>query len=103
MIPNFSDILKTQGADDLLFCYRWLLLELKREFAFDEALSMLEVLWSSIPPSPPEKELSLYEELSLQIPVRPQSPEFIVGKIHTPKYVQSETKFSILNSRFNEK
>lgn len=48
-------------ADDLLFCYRWLLLELKREFAFDDALHMLEVLWSSLPPDPPEETLPLFE------------------------------------------
>ncbi|KFM78952.1 TBC1 domain family member 25, partial [Stegodyphus mimosarum] len=71
---QFFEYLKTQGADDLLFCYRWLLLELKREFAFDDALSMLEVLWSSIPPSPPEKELALYEELFSENSFRPHSP-----------------------------
>lgn len=71
---QFFEYLKTQGADDLLFCYRWLLLELKREFAFDDALCMLEVLWSSIPPSPPEKELCLYEELFSANTFRPQSP-----------------------------
>lgn len=48
-------------ADDLLFCYRWLLLELKREFAFEDALHMLEVLWSSLDPQPPEESLSLSE------------------------------------------
>lgn len=49
-------------ADDLLFCYRWLLLEMKREFAFEDALHMLEVLWSSLPPSPPVDELSLKDK-----------------------------------------
>lgn len=49
-------------ADDLLFCYRWLLLEMKREFAFEDALRMLEVMWSALPPSPPEKELMLYDQ-----------------------------------------
>jgi TBC1 domain family member 25 len=44
-------------AIDLLFCYRWLLLEMKREFAFDEALRMLEVTWSSLPKSPRQDEL----------------------------------------------
>ena len=48
-------------ADDLLFCYRWLLLELKREFVFDDAQLMLEVLWSSLPPDPPDETLSLAE------------------------------------------
>ena len=30
--PEFYAYLKLRHADDLLFCYRWLLLELKREF-----------------------------------------------------------------------
>lgn len=34
---------------------------MKREFAFEDSLRMLEVLWSSLPPSPPSKELKLYE------------------------------------------
>lgn len=59
--PEFYDYLKLQQADDLLFCYRWLLLEMKREFAFEDSLRMLEVLWSSIPAEPPIVELNLYE------------------------------------------
>lgn len=59
--PEFYDYLKMQQADDLLFCYRWLLLEMKREFAFDDSLRMLEVLWSSLPPEPPDTELKLFE------------------------------------------
>jgi hypothetical protein len=41
-------------ADDLLFCYRWLLLEMKREFAFEDALRVMETLWASLPPTYPE-------------------------------------------------
>ncbi|XP_013412563.2 TBC1 domain family member 25-like isoform X2 [Lingula anatina] len=57
--PEFYAYLKHHDADDLFFCYRWLLLELKREFPFNDALYMLEVLWSSIPPDPPEIDLEL--------------------------------------------
>lgn len=57
--PDFYSYLVSRGADDLFFCYRWLLLELKREFAFDDALRMLEVTWSSLPPDPPETEVEL--------------------------------------------
>ena len=46
--PKFYQYLCDQQADDLLFCYRWLLLELKREFQFEDALRMLEVSWSSL-------------------------------------------------------
>ncbi|XP_068104069.1 TBC1 domain family member 25 [Hyperolius riggenbachi] len=57
--PEFNTYLMSRGADDLFFCYRWLLLELKREFAFEDALRMLEIMWSSLPPDPPEKEVEL--------------------------------------------
>lgn len=60
--PDFYNYLKLQQADDLLFCYRWLLLEMKREFAFDDALRMLEVLWASLPQKIPGLELSLKEK-----------------------------------------
>uniref|UniRef100_A0A3Q3G0B5 TBC1 domain family, member 25 n=1 Tax=Kryptolebias marmoratus TaxID=37003 RepID=A0A3Q3G0B5_KRYMA len=62
--PEFYTYLVSRGADDLFFCYRWLLLELKREFAFDDALRMLEVTWSSLPPDPPETEVELLGPLS---------------------------------------
>lgn len=57
--PDFYGYLRSQDAHDMFFCYRWLLLELKREFPFDNALLMLEVMWSSQPPDPPETELLL--------------------------------------------
>ncbi|KAK4879732.1 hypothetical protein RN001_007878 [Aquatica leii] len=59
--PEFYNYLKMHQADDLLFCYRWLLLEMKREFAFDDSLRMLEVLWSSLPADPPQIELKLFD------------------------------------------
>ncbi|KAL0113787.1 hypothetical protein PUN28_012725 [Cardiocondyla obscurior] len=67
--PDFYAYLKSHQADDLLFCYRWLLLEMKREFALDDALRMLEVLWAALPASPPIGELSLAE-----VPFPPASP-----------------------------
>ncbi|XP_041037377.1 TBC1 domain family member 25 [Carcharodon carcharias] len=57
--PEFYAYLLARGADELFFCYRWLLLELKREFAFEDALRLLEVAWSSLPPDPPETEVEL--------------------------------------------
>lgn len=58
---EFYNYLKMHQADDLLFCYRWLLLEMKREFAFEDSLRMLEVLWSSLPADPPAVELKLFD------------------------------------------
>ncbi|XP_030387327.1 TBC1 domain family member 25 [Scaptodrosophila lebanonensis] len=62
--PEFWDYLKSQQADDLLFCYRWLLLELKREFPFEDSLRMLEVQWSSLryDDRSGDKELPLFEK-----------------------------------------
>ena len=48
--PEFYSYLKQQRAEDLLYCYRWLLLEMKREFSFEDANQALEVLWASLPP-----------------------------------------------------
>ena len=42
---------------------------MKREFALDDALRMLEVLWAALPASPPAGELSLSE-----VPFPPPSP-----------------------------
>ena len=67
--PDFYSYLKSQGAHDMFFTYRWLLLELKREFPLDDALLMLEVMWSSMPPDPPEEELELAD------------PEYSVAKL----------------------
>ncbi|KAL5287548.1 TBC1D25 family protein [Megaselia abdita] len=61
--PEFFDYLKSQQADDLLFCYRWLLLELKREFPFDDSLRMSEVQWSALKSHPQiNSELPLIEK-----------------------------------------
>lgn len=68
--PQFYAYLKSHQADDLLFTYRWLLLEMKREFALDDALRMLEVSWAALPASPPVGELSLAEA-----PFPPSSPQ----------------------------
>ncbi|KAJ8385344.1 hypothetical protein AAFF_G00189650 [Aldrovandia affinis] len=57
--PEFYAYLVSRSADDLFFCYRWILLELKHEFAFEDALRMLEVTWSSLRPDPPKTEVEL--------------------------------------------
>ncbi|KAM9856266.1 TBC1 domain family member 25 [Aulostomus maculatus] len=82
---EFYSYLVSRGADDLFFCYRWLLLELKREFAFDDALRMLEVTWSSLPPDPPETEVELLgppseaDEAMVQSTDKDKTVEICVG------------------------
>lgn len=78
---EFYNYLKMQQADDLLFCYRWLLLELKREFAFEDSMRMLEVLWSSLPPKNPKTEISLFDKEFKPVEIEtspPKSPSAIL-------------------------
>lgn len=87
---EFYNYLKLHQADDLLFCYRWLLLEMKREFAFEDSLRMLEVLWSSLPADPPHIELKLFdvqfEVVSTPPPPPPHSP--IIKSIRENPYTK---------------
>ncbi|XP_040918175.1 TBC1 domain family member 25 [Toxotes jaculatrix] len=85
--PEFYSYLVSRGADDLFFCYRWLLLELKREFAFDDALRMLEVTWSSLPPDPPETEVEL-----LGPPLEPDETATCRDKDKTVENCQEDDK-----------
>jgi len=48
MEPELFKYLMSIEADDMFFCYRWLLLDLKREFPFDDAVQLMEVIWSSL-------------------------------------------------------
>lgn len=77
---EFYNYLKQQQADDLLFCYRWLLLEMKREFAFEDSLRMLEIMWSSLPIDNQNKEMELFEKEFEVIPIEPtpKSPTLII-------------------------
>ena len=70
--PEFYWFLKQKNAQELLFCYRWLLLDLKREFPFEESLRVLEVLWASIPPNF-KLDLPLFDPESKYCPESAQS------------------------------
>ena len=59
--PGLHSHLQEQSAGDMFFCYRWFLLELKREFPFSDALYVLEVMWATLPPDPPLGELPLVD------------------------------------------
>src|SRR3569832_527555 len=46
--PQFLSYLSQTHTDYLLFCYRWFLLDLKREFEFEDSLLLMEVMWASM-------------------------------------------------------
>ncbi|XP_056263659.1 TBC1 domain family member 17 [Pseudoliparis swirei] len=47
--PELCDFLDSQDSGSLCFCFRWLLIWFKREFSFEDILTMWEVLWSGLP------------------------------------------------------
>ena len=62
---QFYKYLMEIDAGNLYFCYRMLLLELKREFPFDDALRVMETIWSSLPPDRDDEsdEIEFYHSL----------------------------------------
>ena len=95
--PEFFAYLKINQADDLLFCYRWLLLEMKREFAFEDSLQVLETLWASLPPSyPPKDGLQLFE-VKLSKPAEKSEKELSQGS--TPRKESVYAKMVSLRRR----
>lgn len=57
---EFYAYLEENQVENLLFSYRWLLLEMKREFPFEDSLFFSEVMWSSLPTLPSKFEISLF-------------------------------------------
>uniref|UniRef100_G3PGY3 TBC1 domain family, member 17 n=1 Tax=Gasterosteus aculeatus aculeatus TaxID=481459 RepID=G3PGY3_GASAC len=47
--PELCDFLDSQDSGSLCFCFRWLLIWFKREFSFEDILTMWEVIWSGLP------------------------------------------------------
>ncbi|XP_062387731.1 TBC1 domain family member 17 [Sardina pilchardus] len=47
--PELCDYLDSQDSGSLCFCFRWLLIWFKREFSFEDILSLWEVMWTRLP------------------------------------------------------
>uniref|UniRef100_A0A8C8VJ44 TBC1 domain family member 15 n=1 Tax=Pelusios castaneus TaxID=367368 RepID=A0A8C8VJ44_9SAUR len=47
--PPLCDFLDSKESGSLCFCFRWLLIWFKREFAFTDVLQLWEVLWTGLP------------------------------------------------------
>lgn len=47
--PKLFKYLRAHDSDNMYFCFRWLLVWFKREFAHDDILELWEVLWTSMP------------------------------------------------------
>lgn len=47
--PELCDYLDSQDSGSLCFCFRWLLIWFKREFSFEDILTLWEVLWTQLP------------------------------------------------------
>uniref|UniRef100_A0A183ADS7 Rab-GAP TBC domain-containing protein n=1 Tax=Echinostoma caproni TaxID=27848 RepID=A0A183ADS7_9TREM len=44
--PTFSDYLESTNAKDMPFCFRWLLIQFKREFSYSDVMVLWEAFWS---------------------------------------------------------
>ena len=98
---EFYLYLYEHGAHELLFCYRWILLDLKREFPFEDSLEMLEVLWASIPPNSSAYQ-NLFDDGYLYIPYRNKSKVFKSSEGNKPrseKIDNSKSPSKLLNQR----
>ena len=49
MYPDFMTYLKRKNADNLFFCFRWLLVWFKRELSLSDVMLLWEVLWTGLP------------------------------------------------------
>ncbi|KAI5750999.1 hypothetical protein M8J77_003294 [Diaphorina citri] len=49
MAPDLSQYLVSVEANNMFFCFRWLLVLLKREFSPDDIMVLWEVLWTDLP------------------------------------------------------
>ncbi|XP_074872203.1 TBC1 domain family member 17 isoform X1 [Carettochelys insculpta] len=47
--PPLGEFLEAKESGSLCFCFRWLLIWFKREFAFMDVLQLWEVLWTGLP------------------------------------------------------
>lgn len=47
MDPELYEYLKGRSCTNMFFCFRWVLIQFKREFAFDTIMGLWEMLWSN--------------------------------------------------------
>lgn len=61
---EFYKYLVDIGAEDMFFCYRWLLLDLKREFQFIDSLNIMEVIWCTTSLGSPASSKETYNSVT---------------------------------------
>lgn len=83
--PEFFHYMQENQVEDLLFTYRWLLLEMKREFPFSDSLYFTEIMWSSLPTVPCDNEIPF------------QQTEPAVGLGSAPRRVSVYSKMNTLD------
>uniref|UniRef100_A0A0N4ZCK3 Rab-GAP TBC domain-containing protein n=1 Tax=Parastrongyloides trichosuri TaxID=131310 RepID=A0A0N4ZCK3_PARTI len=47
--PRFVRYLESHESGHMFFCFRWVLVEFKREFSFKDIMTLWEVLWTDVP------------------------------------------------------
>jgi hypothetical protein len=46
-LPEFYAFLQARELTNMLFCYRWILLDFRREFTREEVFQLWETVWSN--------------------------------------------------------
>ncbi|CAH1798395.1 unnamed protein product, partial [Owenia fusiformis] len=49
MDPALCNYLESHESSNMYFCFRWLLIQFKREFSFEDIMRLWEVLWTGLP------------------------------------------------------
>ncbi|KAK0393377.1 hypothetical protein QR680_000181 [Steinernema hermaphroditum] len=47
--PRLANYFESHESEHMYFCFRWILVEFKREFGFEETMKLWEVLWTDLP------------------------------------------------------
>uniref|UniRef100_A0A914UJ48 Rab-GAP TBC domain-containing protein n=1 Tax=Plectus sambesii TaxID=2011161 RepID=A0A914UJ48_9BILA len=47
--PRLANYLESHQSDNMYFCFRWVLIQFKREFSFSDIMRLWEVLWTDLP------------------------------------------------------
>lgn len=96
------DHVQTIDGGNLYFCYRMLLLELKREFPFEDAINVMETIWSSSPPQNThdnnendDKDHDYYQQLVSFNTQIPQDDSIDFSRVPAPRDLNDGSPFPL--------
>ncbi|CAM4983532.1 unnamed protein product [Rotaria socialis] len=102
--PVYWNFFESCDAVSLFFTYRWLLLECKREFPFNESFRTLEVMWATLPIASEPPPLTDMPLLPLLFDITMPHIQFpIICRPSLQRRALSCPQLSIINESFSRK